>query len=223
MLDRVEQQFVEHHHQRGGDLGGQHAERALRGASATAQSVAATSVAALATRSTMPSNSTASSLDIESVSCTRAIEATRRTDSSSAARAAGHVHPAGLQAQQRGHGLQVVLHPVVDLPDGGVLGDQGAVPAAYLGDVADQDQRADRHPGGHQRQRPGEHGGAARVDLPARRRLAAQRGEHPVGRLGALQRVGGQPAVQRGQVLADQVRRRSRAGGTRTARSGWRR
>ena len=29
--------------------------------------------------------------------------------------------PPGLHAQQRGHGLQVVLHPVVDLPDGGVL------------------------------------------------------------------------------------------------------
>ena len=111
----------------------------------TRDSVAATSVAAVATRSTMPSNSTASSLDIDSVSCTSAIEATRRTDSSSAARAAGVLDPAGLQAQQGGDRLQVVLHPVVDLPDRGVLGDQRAVAAAHLGDVADQHQRADRH------------------------------------------------------------------------------
>ena len=62
--------------------------------------------------------------DIDSVSCTSAIEATRRTDSSSAARASGDGHPAGLQPQQRGDRLQVVLHPVVDLPDGGVLGHQ---------------------------------------------------------------------------------------------------
>ena len=56
----------------------------------------------------------------------------------------GAVHPAGLQPQQRGHGLEVVLHPVVDLADGGVLGDQLAVAAAQVGDVADQDQRADQ-------------------------------------------------------------------------------
>ncbi len=55
----------------------------------TVTSVLDTSAAAPATRSTMPSNSTASSLDIDSVSCTRAIDATRRTDSSSAALAAG--------------------------------------------------------------------------------------------------------------------------------------
>ena len=51
------------------------------------------------------------------------------------------VDPAGLQPQQRGHGLQVVLHPVVDLADGGVLGDQLAVAAAQVGHVAQQHQR----------------------------------------------------------------------------------
>ena len=55
----------------------------------TVISVAATSVAAVATRSTIPSKSTASSLDIDSVSCTSAIEATRRTDSCRASRASG--------------------------------------------------------------------------------------------------------------------------------------
>jgi hypothetical protein len=75
------------------------------------------------------------------------------------------IHPAGLQAQQRGHRLQVVLHPVVDLPDGGVLGHQRAVPPAHLGDVADQHQRADRHAGRQQRQGAREDRGTARLHL----------------------------------------------------------
>ena len=66
----------------------------------------------------------------------------------------GAVHPPGLQPQQRGDGLQVVLHPVVDLADGGVLGDQLAVAAAQVGDVADQDQRADQPPVRAQRDGP---------------------------------------------------------------------
>ena len=51
-------------------------------------------------------------------------------------------HPPGLQPQQRRDGLQVVLHPVVDLPDRGVLGQQRPVAAPDVGDVADQHQRA---------------------------------------------------------------------------------
>src|SRR6202000_149395 len=46
-----------------------------------------------------------------------------------------------LQAQQRGDGLQVVLDPVMDLPDRRFLGQQLAFPAAKLGDVAQQDER----------------------------------------------------------------------------------
>ena len=53
------------------------------------------------------------------------------------------VQAAGLQPQQRGHGLQVVLHPVVDLADRRVLGHQLALAPAQLGDVAQQHQRAD--------------------------------------------------------------------------------
>ena len=71
---------------------------------------------------------------------------TRRTASSSAARASGCVDPAGLEPQQGRHGLQVVLHPVVDLADRRVLGDQLAVAAAQVGDVAQQHQRADPLP-----------------------------------------------------------------------------
>ena len=56
--------------------------------------------------------------------------------------ALGYADPAGLQPQQRRHRLQVVLHPVVDLADGRVLGDQLAVAAAQVGDVAQQDQPA---------------------------------------------------------------------------------
>ena len=49
----------------------------------------ATSPSEPSSRSTIPSKSTRSSSDTASVSCTIAIEATRRTDSSSAVRAAG--------------------------------------------------------------------------------------------------------------------------------------
>ena len=83
----------------------------------------------------------------DSVSWTSAIEPTRRSASASAARA---VSSAGasrrrLQAQQRGHGLQVVLHPVVDLADRRVLADQLALAAAQLGDVADEHERRRTH------------------------------------------------------------------------------
>ncbi len=53
------------------------------------------------------------------------------------------IHPAGLKAQQCGNGLEIVLHPVVDFPDGGVLGDQFPLAAAQFGDIAQQHQGAD--------------------------------------------------------------------------------
>ena len=70
------------------------------------------------------SNSTISSKAWDRVSCTIAIEATRDVASLSATFASGEVDPAGLHPQQGRDRLQVVLHPVVDLPDGRVLGDQ---------------------------------------------------------------------------------------------------
>lgn len=61
---------------------------------------------------------------------------------------------AGLEPQQGGDRLEVVLHPVVDLPDGGVLGDQFALAAAQFGDIAEQDQGTDAGALGLQRDRP---------------------------------------------------------------------
>ncbi len=52
------------------------------------------------------------------------------------------VDPPCLQPEQCGHRLQVVLHAVVDLADHRVLGDQLAITAAQLGDVAQQHQTA---------------------------------------------------------------------------------
>ena len=50
----------------------------------------------------------------------------------------GMREPAGLQPQQRRDRLQVVLHPVVDLADRGVLAEQQAIALAQLADVAHQ-------------------------------------------------------------------------------------
>ena len=66
--------------------------------------------------------------------------------------------PAGLQAQQRRDGLQVVLDPVVDLADGGVLRQQQPVPAAQVGDVAHQHQRPGDLPVVEQRDAADQHG-----------------------------------------------------------------
>ncbi len=47
---------------------------------------------------------------------------------------------AGLEAEQGGHRLEVVLDAVVDLPDGRVLGDQLTLAATQFRDVPKQDQ-----------------------------------------------------------------------------------
>ena len=70
---------------------------------------------------TISTKGTSSPASCDRISCTRAIERMRRTDSSIAALASGDDEPAALQAQQRRDRLQVVLHPVVDLADRGVL------------------------------------------------------------------------------------------------------
>ncbi len=113
------------------------------------------------------------------------------------------VHPAGLQPQQRGDRLQVVLHPVVDLPDGGVLGHQFAVAAAQFGDVPAEHQRARQGALGLERDGPQGHHPALDLHLglpgcPAARQLD-QRLVH--GRPGGRHQFGGRPA----QVAADQV------------------
>ncbi len=75
------------------------------------------------------------------------------------------VHPPRLQAQQRGDGLEVVLHPVVDLADRGVLGHQLPVAPAQVGDVAHQDQRPDVVPLRAQRDGAHDQRHALRADL----------------------------------------------------------
>ena len=204
MLDGVEQQLVEDHHQRGGDLRRQHAE-----AAPPSHADAHLGRRDLRRRAGHPVDD---AVELDRLVAGHGERLVHQGDGRDPPdrllqRDPGlrHGHPAGLQPQQRGDGLEVVLHPVVDLPDGGVLGDQGSVPATDLGDVPHEHQRADRHAGGHQRQCPGEHRGTAGVDLPSGWRLTAQRGQDAVRGLGAVQRVTGQPAVQRGQVFAHQV------------------
>ena len=72
-----------------------------------------------------------------------AIEPTRRTASLSASRPWSESIRRDWSRKQRGDRLEVVLHPVVDLPDGGVLGDQLAFAAAQFGHVAQQYERTD--------------------------------------------------------------------------------
>ena len=62
---------------------------------------------------------------------------------------------AGLHTQQRRDGLQVVLDPVVDLPDGGVLVEQDLLTPTHLGDVTYQEHRPGTAP--LERQRDGAH------------------------------------------------------------------
>ena len=90
----------------------------------------------------MSLKSTSSAVSRDRISWTTAMVRTRRSASSRAWRAWPGGMPAGLQAQQRRDGLQVVLDPVVDLADGGILGQQEAVPPAQVADVAHEDQRA---------------------------------------------------------------------------------
>ena len=65
----------------------------------------------------------------------------------------GAVDAAGLQTQQCGHCLQVVLHPVVHLFDHRVAGEQLSFAAADLGDVTGEDDRSDPLPFVRQRNR----------------------------------------------------------------------
>ncbi len=106
------------------------------------------------------------------------------------------VGPTGLQAQQRGHRLQVVLDAVVDLADGRVLRDQLAVAAAQLGDVAQQHQGPGALAGRPQRDRPQHERDLAGVDLGVPVRPPAQH---------AAQRLLVGPAPRRHEV-AGQVR-----------------
>ena len=103
-------------------------------------------------------------------------------------------HPPGLQPQQRGDRLQVVLHPVVDLADRRVLGDQLPLAPAQLGDVAQQQQRADALARRRSAGSP-----AATTLAPRGLDLGAPR--RPAGR-----RTSGQRLVDRSRLVAQQRR-----------------
>ena len=82
------------------------------------------------------------------------------------------VRAPGLDAQQRRHGLQVVLHPVVDLADRRVLGDELALLVAQLGHVAAEHDGADALAAVADRDRAQRHRDTARLDVGAPRRPA---------------------------------------------------
>ena len=84
--------------------------------------------------------------------------------------------PPGLQPEQGGHRLQVVLNPVMDLPDRGVLGHQLTLAATQFGDVPDQHQGARPAPAHDQRNRTQLDHRAVSVHLGLAR--GAPRGHH---------------------------------------------
>ena len=119
----------------------------------------------------------------------------------------GVVGAPGLQTQQRRHGLQVVLHPVVDLADGGVLAQQGAVPAFDLGDVADQHRSTHRFSVHHQRHRPQQHGGTSCVDFHPHAGPAGQGLPDVFGEFLGFEGIRDQRAGDGEEVLALDLRR----------------
>ena len=110
--------------------------------------------------------------------------------------------PAGLQPEQGRDRLQVVLHPVVDLPDGGFLADQLALPAPQLGHVPAEHQRGRPLAVGRERDDPQPHGGPPGLDLghPGHR-AADDRRQCLVDRVGTPGQAGG----DRAQLGPDQV------------------
>ena len=129
---------------------------------------------------TISMNVTSSPGSRDSDSCTSAIVRIRRTESGDGRLRLGVRQPAGLQAQQRRDRLQVVLHPVVDLADRGVLAQQQPVALAQLGDVAHQQQPAADRRLRRRRRRQDRHAPAQQRDVVALLELLDHR--HPVAR-----------------------------------------
>ena len=125
---------------------------------------------------------------------------------------------AGLEPQQRGHGLQVVLHPVVDLADRGVLGHQLTLAVPQLGDVADQHQGTGPHVVHDQREGPELNHRAVALDLglAGGPPLAVTMSESSAGRPDEQSWSSAAP------VRHPPGRRSGRACDRRTERSGWR-
>ena len=101
----------------------------------------------------------------------------------------GIVGPARLQSQQRRDGLQIVLHPVVDLADGGVLGQQRAVAALDLGDIADEHRGPGGLPTGEQRDGAQQHRCAAGIQFHPGAGSARHRDAQMVGQFLSLEWV----------------------------------
>ena len=81
---------------------------------------------------------------------------------------------AGLQPEQRGNRLKVVLDPVMDFRNRGVLGLQLNIPATQFSHIPAQDDGTDTPIGVIQRHRSHRHGGTVRFELRIRCRLAAE-------------------------------------------------
>ncbi len=71
----------------------------------------------------------------------------------------GGIDAASLQAQQRGDRLEVVLHPMMDFPDRGVLCEKETVPPAHVGHVPDEDKAAGHLASGQEGDGPQQQGG----------------------------------------------------------------
>ena len=117
----------------------------------------------------------------------------------SASRATSLCVRRALDAQQRRDGLQVVLHPVVDLADRRVLGDQLLLLVPHLADVAHQHDRADPLPAMAHRDGAQRHRDPARLDVGAPRRAT---GHHERQRLVDDELAGEQPGRHLGERLA---------------------
>ena len=113
-----------------------------------------------------------------------------------------------LKSQQRRDRLQVVLHPVVDLANGRVLGHQGAVTAPDLGRIADENDASGVTAVLVQRDAAQRHDGAGVLDLGSTR--CATRCHHRkslVDRTGSTSQLGARTR----QIDAHQIGRESQS------------
>ena len=220
VLDRVGHQLGEDERERGRVLGGDRARTSRAPACARARPRSRRPPPAAGCGRRGRRTAPLSSSVCDRVSCTSAIVATRRIASPSASLASGEAHAPRLQPQQGRHRLQVVLHAVVDLADRRVLGDELALAAAQLGDVAAQQHRTDPLAVLGQRHRAQRQRDPARLDVDAPRRAPHEHQRHRL--------VDGVVLLDAGRssprpASARRGRRARRAGGSRTARWGSRR
>ena len=210
------------HGQAGRHVGRQQSEAALPDRRRPRPQEAATSPIIRSRPSATRSNSTISSKAWDSVSCTiaiggnpghRIVEGDLRLRGGDATR----LHP-----EQCSHRLQVVLHPVVDLPDGRVLGDQLGVPCCGRSLTSRHSTIAPT------RSRPAEQTSSTRtIRWASPDTSSVRRAMRPDITEATESSTGAEPAGEQGRRQAWAGVRRSghrsaRAAGTRSAHSGWR-